>query len=61
MTNSAFAEKLRGRIKDSVTYHDATHYGSNYELGTGQQGTSHMSVLASNGDAVSLTTTINFR
>lgn len=61
MTNLALAEQLRLKIQDDKTYHNAAHYGSNYDAGTGPEGTSHLSVLAPNGDAVSVTTTINFR
>ncbi|XP_031566044.1 glutathione hydrolase 1 proenzyme-like [Actinia tenebrosa] len=60
MSNPSIADNIRLRIDDNKTYHNASFYGK-YFSGTGHQGTSHLSVLAPNGDAVSLTTTINFR
>lgn len=61
MTDPNFAETLRKLIQDDKTFYNVSHYGSNYDSGTGPEGTSHLSILAANGDAVSLTTTINFR
>ena len=60
MVNSTFAEEVRGRIKDDSTYHNIEDYGP--FLGTlSHEGTSHISVQAANGDAVSVTNTINYR
>ncbi len=58
MTNADFAESLRLKIWDNQTFPNYTHYGDFY-ANSSQQGTSHLSVIAENGDAVSATTTIN--
>jgi len=58
MTNPEFAESIRQRILDNQTFTDYRHYGDFYH-NSSQQGTSHLSVIAENGDAVSATTTIN--
>lgn len=58
MTNPDFAEAIRQRIKDDKTFSDYRHYGDFYQNAS-HEGTSHLSVIAENGDAVSVTTTIN--
>ncbi|KAL9958185.1 hypothetical protein ACROYT_G035163 [Oculina patagonica] len=58
MTNADFAESMRLKIWDNQTFPNYTHYGDFY-ANSSQQGTSHLSVIAENGDAVSATTTIN--
>lgn len=58
MTNPDFAESLRQKIWDNKTFTDYKYYGDFYQNST-HQGTSHLSVIAENGDAVSATMTIN--
>lgn len=58
MTNEDFAESVRQRIWDNRTFTDYRYYGDFYHDAS-QEGTSHLSVIAENGDAVSATTTIN--
>ena len=58
MTNPEFAESLRQKILDNMTFTDYKHYGDYYH-NSSHEGTSHLSVIAENGDAVSATTTIN--
>ncbi|XP_068678328.1 glutathione hydrolase 1 proenzyme-like isoform X2 [Montipora foliosa] len=58
MTDPDFAEAIRLKILDNTTFSDYKHYGD-YYYNASQQGTSHLSVIAENGDAVSATTTIN--
>lgn len=41
-----------------MTWQDPTHYGAEVEV-PDDHGTAHISVLAPNGDAVSVTSTIN--
>ena len=48
----------RLRINDSSTINDPNYYGATY-LPPVDAGTSHTSILAPNGDAVSVTSTIN--
>ncbi|KAK3728893.1 hypothetical protein QZH41_010184 [Actinostola sp. cb2023] len=57
ITDPDFGEALRLKIYDNKTFTDYRHYGNYYSANDG--GTSHMSLLAPNGDAVSATTTIN--
>eukprot|EP00794_Sanderia_malayensis_P013928 gene13928-15380_t len=58
MLNSTVADLIRkNKIKMDKTF-NASYYGGYY--GTDDFGTSHVSVLAKNGDAVSVTGTINF-
>ncbi|XP_048582764.1 glutathione hydrolase 1 proenzyme isoform X2 [Nematostella vectensis] len=58
ITNPAFAESLRQKILDNQTFTNFSHYG-NFFSTPDDAGTSHLSLLAPNGDAVSATTTIN--
>ena len=57
MVDAAFAEGLRQKIMDDKIYPNFTYYG----LLPDDHGTAHLSVLAPNGDAVSVTSTINYR
>ncbi|EDO33350.1 predicted protein, partial [Nematostella vectensis] len=59
LTDPAFAEGLRKRISDTQTYKNLTYYGK-YFVDKDYEGTTHVSVLAPNGDAVAATTTISF-
>ena len=58
-TSDEYADYLRSRITDDST-HAPGYYGPDLDNVTGS-GTSHVSVLAPNGDAVALTSTINTR
>ncbi|KAL9980089.1 hypothetical protein ACROYT_G008632 [Oculina patagonica] len=58
MTNAEFAESIRRKIWDNQTFTDYRYYGNFYHSAS-NEGTSHLSVIAENGDAVSATTTIN--
>ena len=53
------AEAAHKNIRDSHTIEDAGFYGSDY-LVTEDHGTAHTSLLAPNGDAVAVTSTINW-
>ena len=56
MTNADFAEDIRQKIWDNRTFTNYKHYGDFYHNAS-HEGTSHLSVIAENGDAVSATTT----
>lgn len=58
MIDPDFAARIRKLIEDDVTFENIAHYGANYS-NVPDQGTAHISVLAPNGDAVSVTSTIN--
>lgn len=53
-----FAKKIRDSIWDNQTFNDVSHYGGVFAIPE-DHGTAHMSVLAENGDAVSVTSSIN--
>ncbi|KPP60006.1 hypothetical protein Z043_122025, partial [Scleropages formosus] len=57
MTSDAFAEDLRRKITDNMTQPES--YYEHYYLAPNNQGTTHISVLAEDGSAVSATSTIN--
>ncbi|KRT82786.1 hypothetical protein AMK59_4303, partial [Oryctes borbonicus] len=58
LTSEDYALAIRGDIRDNVTFNDPAHYGANTTL-VEDHGTAHISILAPNGDAVSVTGTIN--
>ncbi|XP_076182889.1 scoloptoxin SSD14 isoform X2 [Ptiloglossa arizonensis] len=60
LTSRSFAYKTRMKIDDHQTWDDPTHYGATMLSAAKDHGTAHVSVLAPNGDAVSVTSTINF-
>uniref|UniRef100_A0A1A9UHI7 Gamma-glutamyltransferase n=1 Tax=Glossina austeni TaxID=7395 RepID=A0A1A9UHI7_GLOAU len=53
-----FAQEIRELIRDNETFSDMLYYGANF---TNEQdsGTANMAVLAPNGDAITVTSTIN--
>lgn len=53
------AEEVRSRIQDDRTFNDVEHYGANASVSL-DYGTGHISILAPNGDAVAITSTINY-
>ena len=59
MTSDSYAADIRDMILDNSTSQDGAHYGG-YDIGIEDQGTSHFSVIAENGDAVAATGTINY-
>ena len=57
MTNQSFAEELRKKINDNKIQ-SVSYYGGFYS-GWNDHGTTHLSVLSKEGDAVAVTSTIN--
>lgn len=53
-----FAAKIRELIKDDETFTDFAYYGANF-TNVEDHGTANLVVLAPNGDAISVTSTIN--
>ncbi|GFG33537.1 hypothetical protein Cfor_03444 [Coptotermes formosanus] len=58
LTSKDYAEAVRKNISDYVTWQDPKHYGAEVMV-PDDHGTAQISVLAPNGDAVSVTSTIN--
>lgn len=56
MTSDDFINYIRSRINDTHTQ-DVSYYGPSFEFSN--HGTAHMSVVAPDGSAVALTSTIN--
>lgn len=59
MLDQKTGDWLRHKILDNMTYSDVSHYADTFS--DADFGTTHVAVLAPNGDAVSVTTTINMR
>ena len=59
MIEQQFGDDLRREIKDNRTYNNLYYYARFYS--DADYGTTHLAVLAKNGDAVSVTSTINYR
>lgn len=57
MMSTKLADDIRRQITDTRT-HVQDYYGSRYHVPI-KTGTTHLAVLAANGDAVSLTSTVN--
>lgn len=58
LTSDDYAEIIKERIKDDRTSQDPEEYGAVTETAV-DSGTAHVSVLAPDGSAVSVTSTIN--
>ncbi|XP_004518914.1 glutathione hydrolase 1 proenzyme isoform X2 [Ceratitis capitata] len=54
----SFAVESRKLISDDLTYADFAHYGANF-TNEEDQGTANIAVLAPNGDAIAVTSTVN--
>ena len=59
MLNQSLGDKLRKLIQDDRTHDNASYYASSFS--SADYGTTHLAVLAENGDAFSVTSTINYR
>ena len=57
MLDQTLADHLRHKIWDNITHDNVSYYAQS--LTDTDYGTTHVAVLAPNGDAVSVTTTIN--
>ncbi|XP_037938425.1 scoloptoxin SSD14-like [Teleopsis dalmanni] len=53
-----FAAEIRALIKDDITFEDMAYYGANF-TNVEDHGTANLAVLAQNGDAITITSTIN--
>uniref|UniRef100_U5EWG4 Putative gamma-glutamyltransferase n=1 Tax=Corethrella appendiculata TaxID=1370023 RepID=U5EWG4_9DIPT len=59
LSNIEFANEIRKQIMDDRTFNNTLHYGANFS-NTEDFGTAHVNVIAPNGDAVSVTSTVNY-
>ncbi|XP_060521433.1 glutathione hydrolase 1 proenzyme-like isoform X2 [Cylas formicarius] len=58
LTSKRYAENVRQKIVDNTTFHDPKHYGAVF-YDKGDHGTAHISVIDQNGDAISVTSSVN--
>lgn len=59
LSDTGYANDIRGLIDDKQTSNDTKHYGASYAIEE-DHGTAHVSIIAPNGDAVAITGTINY-
>ena len=59
MTSKEYIESIRSMIDDETT-HDIQYYGPTFDFVT-DHGTTHLNVLAQDGSAVAITSTINLQ
>ncbi|KAL1467072.1 hypothetical protein MTO96_005930 [Rhipicephalus appendiculatus] len=59
LTSWDYANATRWKIDDDRTYHDPVHYGLNTAPAPENKGTAHLSLWEDDGDALSITSTIN--
>lgn len=58
LTDVKYAEHIRSLIVDSKTFNDSKHYGAKFAQ-FDDHGTATVNIMAPNGDAISVTSTIN--
>ena len=58
LTSDDYAFETYLKINDSYTINNASYYGADWYTPE-DHGTTHLSIMAPNGDAVSVTSTIN--
>ncbi|KAG5682876.1 hypothetical protein PVAND_012195 [Polypedilum vanderplanki] len=59
LTNIDYANVMRKKIDDTRTHNDINYYEGHF-ISQEDHGTAHISILAPNGDAISVTGTINY-
>ena len=59
MVEQQLGDRLRGKIQDDRTHDNVSYYAQSFS--DADYGTTYVAVLAQNGDAVSMTNTINHR
>uniref|UniRef100_A0AAR5PM46 Gamma-glutamyltransferase n=1 Tax=Dendroctonus ponderosae TaxID=77166 RepID=A0AAR5PM46_DENPD len=58
LTSQEYAHNIRSKIMDNTTFQDPKHYGAVF-YDKGDHGTAHISIIDQNGDAISITSSIN--
>lgn len=64
MTSESYGESFRMKINDSGSFEDIEHINQTHDssfFGKDEHGTSHISVIAPNGDAVSVTSSLDLK
>ncbi|CAG9854589.1 unnamed protein product [Phyllotreta striolata] len=59
LSSNEYAESIGRRIEDGRTYAEPLHYGGRFYDGDDTHGTSHLNVMAPNGDVASATSSVN--
>lgn len=59
MLSDEYAHKIRNAVDDNKSFDDVKHYASKY-VTPENHGTSHLSIITATGDAVSITSSINY-
>lgn len=59
MTSEEIGSKYRRLINDSSSLNENEYYGTEYFMLPNESGTTHVSIVAENGDAVAVSSTIN--
>ena len=59
LTSDAWAMDHYSKIDDTTTHNNYDYYGADFQSMSEDHGTAHVSVVAPNGDAVAITSTIN--
>ncbi|XP_013164958.1 PREDICTED: gamma-glutamyltranspeptidase 1-like isoform X4 [Papilio xuthus] len=59
VTSPSYGAEIRARINDSSTSNDTAVYGAS-EYNQPDAGTAHISIIGNNGDAVSVTSSVNY-
>lgn len=59
LLSTEFADQTRAKINDTQTSNNASYYGGLYDA-SNDHGTSHVSIIAPNGDAIAVTSSVNF-
>lgn len=59
LTNTDYAKYIASQIDDTKTYQDYAHYGAEFAQ-PDDHGTAHINIIAPNGDAIAVTSTINY-
>ena len=60
MKSEDWSEEIMKRLTFDKTFNNADHYDEAVWLMSDDHGTTHINVLAPNGDAVSVTSTVNY-
>lgn len=60
LQSQEYADEVRKLINDTTTSHNASYYGADFDPPK-DRGTGHISIIMPNGDAISATSTINYK